>query len=233
MWPFQWRIALSYASGYFIYQTFTLFLFASHGAAAAGRMGLSMSVAASLGAIAIAWVSTKSAPFGSLVAKRDWAQMDRMFFPSLWLSTAVLIVADGAFWLVTLYLNHTHAAPRLSTRLLPPLPLGLLLVAMVVNHFVGALGIYLRAHKQEPLLFMSLLGGALVCLSSYFLGRVWGATGMMAGNLAISFLGLTLGTTTFRRKRRQWHDDHPHSDQGDSDAPPPGLMLPEPEAVAR
>jgi len=231
MWPFQWRIGLSWMSGYFIYQTFTLFLFASHGAAETGRMGLSLSIAASLGAISIAWVSTKAAPFGSLVARRDWARMDRMFFPSLWLSTATLIVCDGAFWLLTFYLNHHHIGSRLSARLLPPLPLGLLLAAMVVNHVVGAQGIYLRAHKQEPFLLISLLGGALVCLSSSTLGRVWGATGMMAGNLAISFLGLGLGTATFRQKRRLWHDD--------PDAPPPGLTLPEaagppaPEAASR
>ena len=207
MWPFQWKIGLSYLSGYFIYQTFSLFLFASRGAAEAGRMGLSLSVAASLGAISIAWVSTKAAPFGSLVAKRDWTQMDRMFFPSLWLSTAILVVCDGAFWLLTFALNQSHIGHRLSSRLLSPLPLGLLLVAMVVNHVVGALGIYLRAHKQEPFLLISLLGGVLVCLSSYTLGRVAGSTGMMAGNLAISFLGLTLGTIAFRQKRRLWHAD--------------------------
>jgi len=233
MWPFQWRIALSWLSGYFIYQTFTLFLFASHGAVAAGRMGLSLSVAASLGAIAVAWVSTKAAPFGSLVAKRDWAQMDRMFFPSLWQSTAILVVCDGSFWLLTFLLNHPHAghfalAHRLSARLLPPLPLGLLLAAMIVNHTVGAMGIYLRAHKQEPFLLISLLGGALVCLSSATLGRFFGATGMTAGNLAISFLGLGLGTAAFVRKRREWHS----GDAGQTPAPHPALP-PEPEAVGR
>ncbi len=231
MWPFQWKIALSWVSGYFIYQTFTLFLFASDGSVEAGRMGLSLSIAASLGAISIAWVSTKAAPFGSLVARRDWARMDRMFFPSLWQSTATLVVCDGAFWLLTFYLNHYHIGHRLSARLLPPLPLGLLIAAMVVNHVVGAMGIYLRAHKQEPFLLISLLGGVLVCLSSSTLGRLFGATGMMAGNLAISFLGLGLGTSVFVRKRREWHED--------PGSMPPSLTLPEPvlppapEAVGR
>ena len=210
MWPFQWKIALSWLGGYFIYQTFVPLLLASHGAVAAGRLGLSLTIAASLGTIAIAWVSTKAAPFGSLVARREWAQMDRMFFPALWLSTAALVLADAGFWLLTVFLGHHAAGYRLSHRLLPPLPLGLLLLAMVTNHFIGAQGIYLRAHKQEPFLWLSVTGGLLVCLSSYVLGSRFGAVGMMAGYLAVSLVvGLGLGTTIFLRKRREWHDDGP------------------------
>ena len=48
------------------------------------------------------------------------------------------------------------------------------------------MGSYLRAHKQEPLVFLSVLE-ALVAIPVFtFLGRSFGAIGMVLG-----FLGLT------------------------------------------
>lgn len=210
IWPFQWKIAVSCLSGYFIFRLFNPILFAVlgpvNGAIVAGQMGLSMGVTSAIALVALGWVSTKAAPFGSLVARRDWAQMDRMFFPCLWQSTFILVLGEVAFWLLRLSLPHLNH--RLSLRLLDPLPLGLLMAATVSNHIVGAEAVYLRAHKQEPLLIPSLLGGLLVCLSSYVLARPFGATGMMAGYLGISLvLGAGLGTVVFVRKRREWHEE--------------------------
>jgi len=46
----------------------------------------------------------------------------------------------------------------------------------------------------------------LTALSSWLLGRPFGAEGMMAGYLVISVgVGLGLGTWLFIQKRREWH----------------------------
>lgn len=221
VWPFQWKIALSWISGYFIFRLFTMLLFAYHGPVAAGQMGLSMGIAASIAAVAQGWITTKAAPFGRLVAQRDWAQMDRMFFPCLWQSASALAVGVSAFWLLILYMNHAGYA--LSHRLLPPLPMALLLGTAVSSHFVAAEAIYLRAHKQEPFLVISLIVGALTALSSWFLGRPFGAQGMMAGYLVISVVvGAGMGTRIFIQKRREWHAEP--MDAGPSSAPAPELV---------
>ena len=228
MWPLQWKIGLSWLSGYFIFQLFCPLLFAFRGPVAAGRMGLSLSITTAIAAMAMVWVSTKAAPFGSLVARRDWARMDQVFFPCLWLSTLLLVAGEGAFWLLRLHLPHL--SPRLDVRLLGPLPLGLLMASTVSSHIIGAEAVYLRAHKQEPFLYPSLAGGLLVCLSSYFLGRHFGATGMMAGYLCISLVfGAGLGTLIFVRTRRQWHADVPETPE----SWPPAPTLAEPEAISR
>src|ERR1700722_1285744 len=89
VWPFQWRIAISWISGYFVFQTFNPFLFAFKGPVAAGKMGMSLSFANSLMAIAMAWVSTKAAPFGTLIAQKQYLQLDALFFKALRHSTLV------------------------------------------------------------------------------------------------------------------------------------------------
>jgi hypothetical protein len=233
IWPFQWKIALSWLSGYFIFRTFNLILFAAlgpvAGPVAAGQMGVSLSVTTAISAIALGWVATKAAPFGSLVARRDWAQMDRMFFPCLWQSTTALVLGETAFWLLRLGLHHVHN--RVDGRLLAPLPLALLMGATVVSHIAAAQAIYLRAHKQEPFLIPSLLGGVLVSLSSLLLCRPFGATGMMAGYLTVSLaVGLGLGTAIFVQKRREWHGPPPSGNFPPGSRPP---ALAEPGTVSR
>lgn len=231
IWPFQWKIALSWLAGYFIAQTFSPLLFALYGPAAAGQMGVSLRVTGAIAAVALGWIVTKAAPFGSLVARRDWKQMDRMFFPCLWQSTTALVLGLASFWLLRLGLHHFHN--RLDARLLDPLPLALLMGGTVISHIAAAQAIYLRAHKQEPFLVPSLLGGLLISVSSLLLCRPFGATGMMAGYLAVSLVvGLGLGTAIFVRKRREWHADAPDA----PDVPeswPPTPHRAEPEAVSR
>ena len=93
---------------------------------------------------------------------------------------------------------------------LNPLALGFLFTAAVVNVVVFALAVYLRAHKKEPFLWISIVTGVLTGLSTYFFGRYYGATGMAAGYLAVAVVvGLGGGTQVFISKRREWHKEQP------------------------
>jgi hypothetical protein len=62
IWPFQWGLAISVGSSYFIFGFLNPVLFAFRGAREAGRMGMSLNVASAIGAVAISWISTHSAP---------------------------------------------------------------------------------------------------------------------------------------------------------------------------
>jgi len=203
IWPLQWKIALSCVSGYFVFQLFNPILFATHGAAAAGQMGLSITVLVTVGAVAMSWVATKAATFGSLIARREFGRLDQLFFPCLWQSWGLVSVLAALVWAVDLALHR--AGLPLSRRFLDPLPLGLLALVTVVNHGIGAEAIYLRAHKREPYLVMSLLSAGLVGLSALLLGKPFGATGMMLAYACIAPLSLGLATAIFIQKRHQWH----------------------------
>jgi hypothetical protein len=83
VWPFQWKIAVSWLCDYFIFQLFTPVLFAFRGPVEAGKMGLSMSIVMQMSAMMLAWMTTKAAPFGNLIARKETPELDRMFFRSL------------------------------------------------------------------------------------------------------------------------------------------------------
>lgn len=204
IWPFQWRIAVSWISGYFVYQSFNPFLFAYKGPAAAGRMGMSLNIANSLMFFAMAWVSTKSAPFGMLIAKKRYTELDGIFFKSVVQSTIVAIVGAAMLWSAAGYLNWIHSP--YAQKILSPLVFALLLIAAIVNHLFASIGTYLRAHKQEVLFQLSLAIAVAVLFSNYMSARTVGALGMVAGYLVIlAILGLGGGFLRFLKYRSLWH----------------------------
>ncbi len=206
VWPFQWRIAVSWLCGYFIYQLFNPVLFAFRGAVAAGQMGMSLSLANALQAVAISWLNTKAAPFGSLVARKQYSELDHRFFRALWQSVSVFVAGSFVVMAGVVYLNAKHL--RFADRLLSPACIAGLLLATATNVVSFGEALYLRAHKQEKFLLNSILGALLVTPSAYFLGRYYGAEGIVAGNVAIAFLvGLPLGAYVFLKYRRLWHGE--------------------------
>ncbi len=55
-------------------------------------------------------------------------------------------------------------------------------------------------------MLISILGALLTAFSTYFLGKHYGAIGMVTGSLMIGvFMGLPSGTYIFLKYRRIWH----------------------------
>lgn len=204
VWPFQWRIAVSWLCGYFIFQLYNPVLFAYQGAVVAGQMGMSLSLANALQSVSVSWINTKAAPFGAMIARGEFEQLDHIFFRSL--RQAFLVCCAGAVTICCLafYLNWAHIA--FARRLLSPVSLSILLVTTLINIIVFAEATYLRAHKQEKFLLNSVLGAILMGLSTWLLGKYYSASGVVIGSLLVAiFMGLPLGTYTFVKYRRLWH----------------------------
>jgi hypothetical protein len=205
IFPFQWRIAISWLCGYFIYQIFNPMLFKFQGPVEAGRMGMSLSIAGSIGAVAMVWMSTKASPFGSMVARREFANLDKLFFRTFWQSTILLGIGDIAFLLVLL--DCQHIFPKLAMRVLPPWSFTLLLFTTSTSHIAFCQALYLRAHKREPFLWITVIGSVLVASTTLLLAKFSGTNGVVVGNFVVAAVyGLPAGTYVFITKRRKWHD---------------------------
>jgi hypothetical protein len=204
IWPFQWRIAISWMSGYFIFQIFNPVLFAYQGPTAAGRMGMSLSIASSVGSVAIAWMNTKASPFGNLIARGEIAALDTLFFRTLWQST--LLLTAGTVVIFGSLLIVSHSFPEYATRVLPPWVFALLLLTTIISHIVFSEALYLRAHKCEPFLWQSVSVAILVGCTTFLLGKSMGANAVTVSYFLLGgLLSLAWGTYIFRTKRREWH----------------------------
>ena len=203
VWPFQWKIAVSWVCDYFIFQLFTPVLFSFRGPVEAGRMGLSMSVVTQMSAMMLAWMTTKAAPFGNLIAKKDTLQLDKLFFRTL--RQSIALFAAGALLVLGGVLLAPGIVPRVSQRIEDwPIFLLLLLTALS-SHVVQSEAIYLRAHKCEPFLMQSVLIAVSTAASVVILARFSGALGVSIAYFAVlGIAGVISATTIFIIKRRQW-----------------------------
>jgi hypothetical protein len=203
IWPFQWRIALSWLSGVFIYQLVNPILFRFQGPAEAGRMGMSLSIVGAIAAVAISWMSTKASPFGGMIARREYVNLDRLFFRTCWQSTILLVVGDIAF-LVVLVFAGGHF-PHLAARVVQPWAIALMMFTALASHIAYCQALYLRSHKREPFLGITVIGAFLIGGSTYLLGRLWGVNAIVVGNFVLSLVySLPAGTYIFMTRRREW-----------------------------
>jgi hypothetical protein len=203
VWPFQWRIAVSWFCGYFIYWLFNPVLFAYRGPVEAGQMGMTLSLVNAIQNIAVSWVSTKSAPFGTLIARKEYGILDRTFFQALRQTFAVSVAGALTALFGCIYLNWLHL--RFAQRLVDPLSLGLLLIYMVINVIVFAEAFYLRAHKQEVFFINSIVGAVTVTITTLTFGRYYGARGIAVTCCIGNLIGLVWSTYKFRKYRKLWH----------------------------
>jgi len=219
VWQFQWRIAVSWICDYFIFQMFTPVLFAFRGPVEAGQMGLSMSAVTQLGGIVLAWMSTKAAPFGSLVARRDFDSLDRLFFRTL--RQSLVIFAGGATLLLCAFALITMGFPRFAGRIVSWPVFSLLLLTAASNHVVQSFALYLRAHKVEPFLLQSIVVATATTILVLLAVRPWGTIGVALAYFAtLGIGGLLSAWTIFFRMRARWHgaktvaiaDAHPLED---------------------
>jgi hypothetical protein len=163
-------MAVSFSSSYLIFPLFNPVLFAYRGAAEAGRMGMSLSIAAALGTVAYAWMNTKASPFGKMIARRDFATLDRVFFRTLAQSGALLLGGEAAALTVLSFVARYF--PLLAARMLPIPIFALLMFALFLNHLLNCEALYLRAHKREPFLILAILVATLTAVSTLLAGRL-------------------------------------------------------------
>ena len=203
MLPMQWRIAVSWFSGYFMFSMFTPVLFQYHGAVVAGQMGMTWSLIGVVSSISSAWVQPRAPYFGILIAKKKFEQLDKLFWRLVIIVATVASLGALLVWFLVFILYKTQFF--LITRILPPLPTGLFLLAIVIMSISLPFSIYLRAHKMEPLMPLSVASGVLVCISNLTLGKYFGATGMAMGFLAVNIVIVPLEFLVWYRCRAEWH----------------------------
>ena len=206
VWPLQWRMAVSWVSGYLTIPLFAPLLahMGTWGPVEAGRMGVSLSVAAKVGDVAMAWMSTKAAPFGRLVARREFSELDTRFFRALVQSTALGTCGAVFVWVLAQIL--VHHSTRYAGRFLSPLGLAFMLFGFIANTVVSSMANYLRAHKHEKFMVNSIVGALYCAPMAWILGHRYGGVGIAAGYAFGSLvIGLGFGTYTFLKWRRIWH----------------------------
>ncbi|MBQ6200533.1 MAG: hypothetical protein IJK50_03755 [Prevotella sp.] len=208
IFPMQWRIALSWISGYFIFQLFNPVLFATEGAVVAGQMGMTLQILNGIQAFSYSWISTKIPLMSGLIEMRQYRDLDsnfNVFFKQMIIVCVFLILFMYLFFVILWTTNLGFNGESLSTRFLGFFPLSLLTICMILSVIVNAWATYLRCHKKEPFLVNSITSGVLCCISTILLGNSFGLYGIVIGYTSICVGMFPWGYWIFKSKKREWH----------------------------
>jgi hypothetical protein len=201
VWPLQWRIGLSWLSGYLLTQIYTPILFHYQGAEVAGQMGLSLTLANMLGILAQSWIARRVPSMAEAVSHKNWQAFDQIFRRDFIVSVAFYLL--GVLGFCVLY--HLISDTQYVERILSFWPfLGLLLVVLI-NHINGALAAHLRSYKKEPLVWVSLGGTILTVPIAVISAAYYSVSGVVNSILLVQLLlTLPLSVHLWIKYNREW-----------------------------
>jgi energy-converting hydrogenase Eha subunit C len=189
IWPMQWRISLSWISGYLIFQLANPVLFHYHGSVVSGQYGMSLRLVDSLQGLAYAWVSTKASFFGRMIAAKEGMQLKKLFYLSSVRAVSVFALLSAG--LICGVVMAKWLGLAIAGRFLE-LPLVLLMCMNgALNCIVFSIATLVRAEKKEPFLWLSL---GIACLTAAFVwlgGIPFGPVGVLLPSF-IAGLSITL-----------------------------------------
>ena len=202
IFPLQWKIAVSWMSGFFAFYLFTPVLFYFEGPEAAGRMGITWAIVSGISGLASTWAQTRAPRFAQLVAERKFREMDRQALHVGTLGTLVSLasglVAVGALAAAQVYW------PSIADRFLPIGPVAAFLGADILHQISVVQSTYLRAFKREPFMLLSVVLAVLIAGGTISLSPILGPAGPAVAYLFAQTIGLLLATRIFIHARRQW-----------------------------
>ena len=205
IFPFQWKIALSWISGYLIFQLFNPILFATEGSKIAGQMGMTLVAFNGISSISYSWINTKVPLFSRLIAKNNFKELDSIFSKTIKELSIINLILTMGF--ISFMLLSAHFKLSITDRFLDISLIIILGITSFFNQLVFSWAAYLRSHKKEPFLINSIVLGILISISVFISANYYGVIAVVISYSAITlFIGVPWAYYIFQNKKREWHD---------------------------
>lgn len=162
IFPFQWRMAASWISGYFVFQAPVPFLFNSIGPVQAGQMGLTMQIFQALTSLVGVLLSVRIKTWTRLVVGQEAMALRRDLWRVVRWGVGAVILASAGLMLIRYSL--LRLSPAYLDRVVDSSAWLWLTVAAAANHLFFSVNYYFRAHGKEPLWTVATLAGAVALL---------------------------------------------------------------------
>lgn len=188
-WPLQWRIGLSWTSGFLMFQSFTPVAFYVQGASVAGQVGVIVQAFHAVNQLGSCWLTAVQPRMGHLAARGNLPALRLLVRDTLRRSfVTALLLAIAAF---TLIAGVKHFVPHYGARFGDLMAAGVFLAVAVSLQLANVETAAVRFRKREPFVPVSFAAAATVLGSNLLLGHAFGIRGMALG-FAAAILLLTL-----------------------------------------
>lgn len=208
IFPYQWKVAVSWMSGYLIIQLFNPILFRLQGPAVAGKMGMTLTVFLTIQALALTWIYTKVPVFSGLIAQKRYQELNALFArthrQSLFVTASLLGIALAGIAGLRIF-GWTILGTNLAERFLPIREMCILALGIFLFTMVFSWASFLRCHKQEPMLPQAITAGLLCPVLALVLAYAYGSMGAGLAYLTVAAVSAFMGKWIFEKKRKEWH----------------------------
>lgn len=153
----QWRYAVTWIAGYFIFYFMVPTTLNYLGAVPAGQLGISLAIFSSLGGMVGAWGQTKVPRFNILVAQQKRDELNALL-AAIQRQTFIINILGNIVLLAVIIYGFPYLG--WDKRILPLDHLVILALISIPNMLVFNWAYYLRAHKIEPYMTLTVLNGA-------------------------------------------------------------------------
>lgn len=188
IFPFQWRLALSWMSGYLMYQLFTPMMFARVGAEAAGKLGLTLTIFNAIQSLGVAWFNARmpaiTERLHKATAEESATYFKHTFFRAVGLTLAIALIVSACLYLTG------RMGLGLNERLVDLPTVTLIAIGAIANTAIYGAATYMRAHGVEPMLTVSVVA-AIATLACVYTLAPKGVFPTMAGQVTITLLLVT------------------------------------------
>ncbi|WP_336981503.1 MULTISPECIES: hypothetical protein [unclassified Cedecea] len=169
IFPFQWRIAISWISGYFIFQLFNPLVFSNQGAVEAGKLGLLLTIFSTILTLSMSWVNAKIPSMSRLISCGNRVELN-ILFKNIFICSLAFNALLSLLFVVSVKVMICMGIP-LADRISGFNTVVSIAIINIINHIIFCLASYMRAHKEEPLLLNSVVTGVLVAVFAYFMSK--------------------------------------------------------------
>ena len=187
-WPQQWRIGLSWLSGYFMYQSFVPIAFRLQGPVIAGELGVTLQIYNAINLMAGSFLTAAGPRMGMLGAKRDYEGL-RQLVRRTWLQclgVTLLLSTFIAAAMRALQWSQISQAKRFAPW---PVTLAFLLV-VICQQLMNVETTAIRFQKMEPFVLTAVLSALLLLACNLWMSKTHGLEGIAWG-FVIVILGCT------------------------------------------
>ena len=158
--------------------------------------------------LSMSWINTKVFCFSELIALRRYFELDRIFNKVLKQSVfisgfllALVFITIFIFRESNIYIKNINIADRF----LDYKPMFFLALSLFLNQFVFSWATYLRCHKREPYMWLSIITAVLCLLSTFLLGNIFGVLGITFGYFIITIGTFVSAFIIYHNKKKDWH----------------------------
>lgn len=192
-----WKYAISWSSGYFMFQIFTPIAFRYYGAVVAGKVGITISLISAVSSVANVWLYVANPEINRLVSKNKIGELNVFFKKQVFMSTITYVIISITCITILIFIPEKWGFKQ---RFLDLPNIIFLLFAWLCQLLITAMATYLRAHKEEPLMLPSIISGLYVGLSTLFVASYFPEKYLLAGFYSSFLITVPWVFSLYKRK---------------------------------